>query len=91
MFFGLPNRMANLTGMRPNDEFYLMATLREIAALRLYERGRLFISTDIGYGLVHSMDMEVAARAVEQGPRQPQEMPFAQMPRRFGYLLMPQV
>ena len=23
-FFGLSNRMANLSGMRPNDEFYLM-------------------------------------------------------------------
>jgi uncharacterized peroxidase-related enzyme len=23
-FFGLSNRMANVTGMRPNDEFYLM-------------------------------------------------------------------
>jgi len=23
-FFGLSNRMANMTGMRPNDEFYLM-------------------------------------------------------------------
>ncbi len=23
-FFGLSNRMANLTGMRPNDEFYVM-------------------------------------------------------------------
>ena len=23
-FFGLSNRMANLTGMRPNDAFYLM-------------------------------------------------------------------
>jgi uncharacterized peroxidase-related enzyme len=23
-FFGLSNRMANLTGMRPNDEFFLM-------------------------------------------------------------------
>ncbi|WP_395699351.1 peroxidase-related enzyme [Aquabacterium sp.] len=26
-FFGLSNRMANLTGMRPNDEFYLMGRL----------------------------------------------------------------
>jgi len=77
--------------MRPHEEFYLMTTLREIAALCLYERGRLFISTDIGYGLAHSMDMEVAARAVEQGLWQPQEMPFAQMPQRFGYLLMPHV
>jgi len=23
-FFGLSNRIANVTGMRPNDEFYLM-------------------------------------------------------------------
>jgi uncharacterized peroxidase-related enzyme len=23
-FFGLSNRMANLSGMRPNDEFYLL-------------------------------------------------------------------
>jgi uncharacterized peroxidase-related enzyme len=23
-FFGLSNRMANVSGMRPNDEFYLM-------------------------------------------------------------------
>ena len=26
-FFGLSNRMANVTGMRPNDEFYLMGRL----------------------------------------------------------------
>ncbi len=26
-FFGLSNRMANLTGMRPNDEFFLMGRL----------------------------------------------------------------
>ena len=26
-FFGLSNRMANLTGMRPNDEFYLLGRL----------------------------------------------------------------
>jgi uncharacterized peroxidase-related enzyme len=26
-FFGLSNRMANLTGMRPNDQFFLMGRL----------------------------------------------------------------
>ena len=26
-FFGLSNRIANATGMRPNDEFYLMGRL----------------------------------------------------------------
>jgi Protein of unknown function (DUF2946) len=56
----------------------------------LCEEGRLFIDTDCGYGLVHSMDMALAAQAVEAGLWQPQELPFAQMPARFGYVLRPQ-
>ena len=32
-FFGLSNRMANVTGMRPNDEFYLMGRLPKGAKL----------------------------------------------------------
>jgi hypothetical protein len=56
----------------------------------LDEQGRLFIDTDIGFGLVHTLDMERAARAVECGDWQPQEMAFADMPRRFGYVLRPQ-
>ena len=31
-FFGLSNRMANLSGMRPNDEFYLMGRLPKAKA-----------------------------------------------------------
>lgn len=31
-FFGLSNRMANLTGMRPNDEFYLMGRVPRVKA-----------------------------------------------------------
>jgi uncharacterized peroxidase-related enzyme len=30
-FFGLSNRMANVTGMRPNDEFYLMGRVPRAA------------------------------------------------------------
>ncbi|MBL8330188.1 MAG: peroxidase-related enzyme [Rubrivivax sp.] len=30
-FFGLSNRMANVTGMRPNDEFFLMGRLPKAA------------------------------------------------------------
>jgi hypothetical protein len=59
----------------------------------LDESGRLFLDADIGYGLVHSMDMGVAAQAVEiaeAAPWRPDEMPFAQMPKRFGYILQPQ-
>jgi uncharacterized peroxidase-related enzyme len=31
-FFGLSNRMANLSGMRPNDEFYLMGRVARVAS-----------------------------------------------------------
>jgi hypothetical protein len=67
----------------------------------LDEHGRLFARTALGFGLVHTADMEVAARAVEaaqqEGARQketgawaPVELPFEQMPARFGYRLLPQ-
>jgi Protein of unknown function (DUF2946) len=59
----------------------------------LDEQGRLFLHCDIGFGLVHSMDMGIAAQAVESGAwplPKTQEMPFAAMPEHFGYQLRPQ-
>jgi Protein of unknown function (DUF2946) len=56
----------------------------------LDEVGRLFIDTDLGLGLVHSMDMGLAAEAVEAGVWQPQTLPWAQMPGRFGFQLKPE-
>ncbi len=61
----------------------------QVKAAWLDEAGRLFLDTDLGLGLVHSMDMGEAAAAVEQGLWQPQPMDFADMPRRFGYRLQP--
>jgi hypothetical protein len=55
----------------------------------LDEAGRLFLDCDLGFGIVHTMDMGVAAQAVEAGAWQPTEMPFAQMPARFNYRLEP--
>lgn len=55
----------------------------------LDEIGRLFIDTTLGFGLVHTLDVGVAAPAVEAGDWRPLEMPFAQMPARFGYRLSP--
>lgn len=55
----------------------------------LDERGRLFLDTDLGFGLVHTLDMGLAAQAVDIGAWVPAEMPFAQMPARFGYVLRP--
>ena len=51
------------------------------------ERGRLFLDTDAGYGIVHTLDMEAAADAVERGHWVPETVSFADLPARFGYLL----
>lgn len=56
----------------------------------LDETGRLFLHTDIGHGIVHTLDMGLAALAVESGHWQPAEMDFSDMPRRWGYILRPQ-
>jgi Protein of unknown function (DUF2946) len=60
------------------------------ASAWLDEAGRFFLACDIGFGIVHTLDMEWAAGAVEQGAWVPQELPFAQMPERFCYRLSPQ-
>jgi len=49
--------------------------------------GRLFIAADLGFGIVHTLDMEAAASAVEHGTWQPEPLAFAEMPSRFGYRL----
>lgn len=61
----------------------------EVQGSWLDESGRLFLAADLGLGLVHTQDMGVAAQAVEAGDWQPAELPFAQMPGRFGYVLRP--
>ena len=61
----------------------------QVQASWLDEQGRLFLATDIGLGLVHTMDMGVAAQAVESGRWQPAEMPWAQMPGHFAFQLKP--
>ena len=53
------------------------------------DEGRLFLDTDIGLGLVHSLDMGLAADAVVSGHWVPATMPFADMAARFGHRLQP--
>jgi hypothetical protein len=59
------------------------------AAAWVDEAGRLFIDSDIGLGIVHTLDMDRAADAVEAGIWQPGEVEFAALPARFGYCLSP--
>jgi hypothetical protein len=55
----------------------------------LDENGRLFVDADLGFGIVHTLDMGAAADAVERGLWAPQTLPFEAMPGRFGYVLKP--
>lgn len=55
----------------------------------LDQDGRLFLDSDIGFGIVHTLDMGHAADAIEHGCWQPVDMAFEAMPARFGYRLTP--
>lgn len=61
----------------------------QVDAVLLDEQGRLFLATDLGLGLVHTLDMGTAAEAVERGWWLPQEAVFAALPARYGYRLSP--
>ena len=57
----------------------------------LDEHGAVYLETDLGYGLVHTNDMLLAADALERGLWVPQEMQRREMPQRFGYVRSPQL
>lgn len=60
-----------------------------VASVWLDERGRLFLGTDLGLGLVHTLDMEAASKAVEAGLWKPNDTTFEALARRFGVRLSP--
>ena len=53
------------------------------------EHGRLYLETELGFGLIHTQDMVLAADAVEQGLWVPVELPARELPQRFGYIRSP--
>ena len=53
--------------------------------------GRVYLETDIGFGLVHTQDVASVADAVEQGLWVPQPVHSEQLPQRFGYVTSPQL
>ena len=62
----------------------------QIDAMLLDEHGRLYAVTPRGLAIVRSLDMDVAADALEARGWAPQEMPASELPRRFGFQLSPQ-
>jgi len=59
------------------------------ASALLDEAGRLFLATDLGLGIVHTLDMEAASEAVARGAWRVEEVRFESLPGRFGYVRSP--
>ena len=61
----------------------------QVEAALLDEAGRLYLATDAGVGLVHTLDMGHAAEQVESGRWSPAEIRSDELPARFGYIASP--
>ncbi|MBG9388758.1 DUF2946 family protein [Caenimonas aquaedulcis] len=53
------------------------------------EAGRLYFDCDVGFGLVHTLDVAQAAEAIEQGRWTPAEVQSSELPVRFGFIASP--
>lgn len=51
--------------------------------------GRVYFSSDIGLGLVHSNDVLQVANAIERGEWSPRSVDAAQLPAEFGFVRSP--
>jgi hypothetical protein len=79
---------------RVNDDFSIHDHTGKPAHMQcclLDELGHLYLQTDTGFGLVHTMDMACAANAVEQSRWHPQDAVAADLPSQFRYVTSPQL
>ena len=79
---------------RIGDDFAVTAHSGPTAQVRsclVDDTGRVYLDADIGFGLVHTLDVGQLANAVEQGLWQPQEVLASSLPERFGYVPSPAV
>jgi len=51
--------------------------------------GRLYLGADLGVGLVHTLDMAIAADAIEAGRWTPKPVRDHEIERRFGFVRAP--
>ncbi len=61
----------------------------QVQGCYLDEEGRLYLDTDLGFGLVHTLDMGLAADAVEAGHWTPEEVESGSLAARFGFVKSP--
>ncbi|WP_311224041.1 MULTISPECIES: DUF2946 family protein [unclassified Acidovorax] len=53
------------------------------------EAGHVYLASSIGVGLVHTLDVELVADGIEQGRWTPQNVQFAELPQRYGFVRSP--
>ena len=53
------------------------------------DEGRVYLDTDIGFGLVHTLDVEAAADAIEEGVWTMREIAAAELPAQFHFVRSP--
>lgn len=54
------------------------------------EQGWVYAETDLGLGLVHSLDVELVAAAIERGDWVATPVLAADLPQRYGFVTSPQ-
>jgi hypothetical protein len=62
------------------------ANVREVI---LDELGRVYLDSDVGFGIVHTLDMEAAADAIQSGAWRTHEVPVGELPSRFHFVRSP--
>ncbi len=62
----------------------------KVLACLVDEQGRVYLHTPLGLGLVHSLDVGLAAEALEAGEWTLQECNAQELPQRYGFVLSPQ-
>jgi hypothetical protein len=55
------------------------------------EKGRLFLETDLGFGLVHTQGVQPAVAPIEQGLWVPQEVISDELEAKFGFVASPKM
>jgi len=82
-------RLHDAAGAAPRIESHTGLAARYESAWQ-DESGRLFVATEVGLGLVHTLDMQAASDAVEAGAWVVKSCAFAELPQRYAYRLKPE-
>ena len=61
----------------------------QVHACILDQHGKLYLDTDRGFGLIHTLDVAQAADAIEQGIWEPSTSRLEDLPKRFRYVTSP--